>query len=96
MAIEPSVKKRKKMNIRKLHRYIGLIFAPFFLLTSFTGIALLWRKAEVYAPNTKDLFIGLHNWEIVAKYSGVILALGLIFMVVTGIIIIIQLSRRKQ
>ena len=84
------------MNIRKLHRSVGLVFAPFFLITAFTGMALLWRKAEVYGPNTKSLLLGLHNWEIAAKYIGVILATGLIFMVVTGSLMLIQLSNRRH
>jgi hypothetical protein len=72
-----------------------LAFAPFFLITALTGMVLLWRKAEVYGPDTKDLLLGLHNWEIAAHYIGVILATSLIFMVLTGLLIFLQLSRRK-
>ena len=55
------------VNIRKLHSVVGLACAPFFLITSYTGIVLLWRKDEVYGSDTKGVLIGLHNWEIAAK-----------------------------
>ncbi|MBT7068003.1 MAG: hypothetical protein HN919_17020 [Verrucomicrobia bacterium] len=83
------------MNIRKLHRVVGLLFAPFFLITALTGIALLWRKADVYGAETKGILIGLHNWEIAAKYIGVILAAGLICMVVTGLFMFIRQSKNR-
>lgn len=83
------------MNIRKLHRKVGMIFSPFFLLTAVTGILLLWRKAGVYGPETKKLLLGFHNWEIGAKYIGVILALGLLLMTITGLALLIQ-SRKKN
>ena len=91
-----SNRKGESVNIRKLHRSVGLMFAPFFLITAFTGMALLWRKAGVYGPDTKSFLIGLHNWEIAAKYIGVILAAGLIFMVVTGSLIFFKLISRKH
>ncbi|NQT92228.1 MAG: hypothetical protein HQ559_05670 [Lentisphaerae bacterium] len=84
------------MNIRKLHRAVGLVLAPFFLLTAFTGMALLWRKAGVYGSDTKGILLGLHNWEIAARYIGVILAMGLICMAVTGLLMLIQQGRRKN
>jgi len=84
------------MRIRKLHKTVGICFAPFFLITALTGIALLWRKAGVYGSETKGLLLGLHNWEIAAKYVGLILALGLLFMTVTGLIIAIRTARKKK
>jgi len=84
------------MNTRKFHRFVGLVLAPFFLITAVTGIALLWRKAEIYGKETKDLLIGFHNWEIAAKYIGVILAIGLIIMALTGLSMIVRFYRRKR
>jgi uncharacterized iron-regulated membrane protein len=84
------------MNVRQLHGIVGLIFAPFFILTAATGIVLLWRKAGIYGKETKDLLLGIHNWEIGAGYIGIILALGLSCMAVTGLIILIQTQRRKK
>ena len=84
------------MNIRKLHRAVGLVFAPFFLLTALTGIALLWRKAGVYGSDTKGILLGLHSWEIAAKYIGVVLATGLICMAVTGLVMVVQQRKREH
>ena len=84
------------MSIRKLHRAVGLACAPFFLITAFTGIALLWRKDEVYGADTKGVLLGLHNWEIAAKYIGVILAAGLICMTVTGLLMLIRQTKRTS
>lgn len=82
------------MNIRKIHRNIAITFSPFLLLTSLTGIALLFRKDSLYSKETKSLLIGLHNWEYGAKYIGAILAIGLIIITTTGIILFFQTRRR--
>jgi hypothetical protein len=75
-----------KLNeIKKITQNNRGYFCSFFLLTSITGIILLWRKDDIYDKEMKNLFIGLHNWEIGAKYIGAILALGLIFMTLTGL-----------
>nr|VFK46701.1 MAG: hypothetical protein BECKTC1821E_GA0114239_106811 [Candidatus Kentron sp. TC] len=84
------------MNMRKVHRAVGLVFSPFFLLTAVTGIILLWRKAEVYGSDVKGILIGLHNWEIAAKYIGVILAAGLIYMAITGLLMILFPGKFKS
>lgn len=75
------------MKLRKFHRRVALCFSPFLLLTSVTGIALLWRKDDLYSKETKKLLIGLHNWEFGAKYIGSILAIGLITIVISGLIL---------
>jgi uncharacterized iron-regulated membrane protein len=84
------------MNIRKFHRTVGCIFAPFFLMTATTGIILLWRKAGLYSKETTGLLLGLHNWELVAKYIGVILAFSLITMASTGLSMLLQQWNRKR
>jgi succinate dehydrogenase/fumarate reductase cytochrome b subunit len=85
-----------RLKLRQIHRIVGLIFAPFFILTAVTGMVLLWRKGGVYGKETKDLLLGIHNWEIGAEYVGVILALGLFCMAVTGVTILIQTHRRRK
>ena len=75
------------MKLRKIHKTVGIIFAPFFLLTSFTGIALLFRKDDLYSKEIKNMLIGFHNWEVGAKYIGIVLAFGLIFMSISGLIL---------
>lgn len=75
------------MKIRKLHRIIAITFSPFILMVSLSGMFLLFRKTGLYSKDTKSLFISLHTWEIIAPYVGIILALGLIIITITGMII---------
>ncbi|MGR3176621.1 MAG: hypothetical protein ACUZ8E_01025 [Candidatus Anammoxibacter sp.] len=84
------------MQLRKVHRIIGIIYAPFFLITAITGIILLWRKAGFYEKGTKGVLLGIHNWERVSSYIGVILATGLIWMSITGIIIFIKHCKKRS
>ncbi len=83
------------MVLRKFHRTVGMIFGPFFLLTSLTGIMLLFRKDDLYSGEAKSFLIGLHNWEIAAKYVGVVLAAGLITMIITGFFIAMQIRKAR-
>jgi uncharacterized iron-regulated membrane protein len=77
----------KKRDLILLHRKVGIVFAPFLILTSLTGVILLFRKDGLYSKEVKNILIGLHNWELGAKYVGIILALGLIFLSVSGLIL---------
>ena len=88
------------MTIRKLHRIVGVCFAPFFLITACTGAALLWRNAGIFSFDTKGTMLGLHNWEglhgLGIHYLGVLLAAGLTFMAVTGTMLWAQMILRKK
>ncbi len=85
------------MNLRKFHKVLGLSLSPLLLLLSVTGLALLARKDNLYSVETKKLLVGLHTWEIAAKYTGSIVAFGLLTMVTTGLILSLrpQLQRMK-
>jgi uncharacterized iron-regulated membrane protein len=74
-------------NLRKLHKRVALTFSPFFLITSITGILLLFRKDNLFSKETKELLLGIHNWELGAKYIGLVLGLALIFVTCTGLMI---------
>lgn len=86
------------MTIRKLHRTVALIFAPFFVITATTGAIMLLRMNGLYSGQTMNVLIGLHNWELVANHIGIILASGLLFVTVTGVMIWgqIRLHRRRS
>lgn len=75
------------MNIRVVHRRLAIIFSPFLLLTSVTGILLLFRKDGLYSKEVKSLLLGLHNWEIATKYVGAILGLALIIICIAGLML---------
>jgi uncharacterized iron-regulated membrane protein len=84
------------MNLRQIHRIVGVLFAPFFILTAVAGMLLLWRNAGIYGEETKNLLLGIHNWEIGAEYVGIILAMGLFSMAASGVIILIQTHKRRK
>ena len=84
------------MKLRKFHKILGISISPFLLLLSVTGLVLLGRKDNLYSQQTKRLLVGLHTWEIVAKYSGSILALSVLTMVVTGLIMSLQPTLRRM
>ncbi|MBF0430790.1 MAG: hypothetical protein HQK83_05895 [Fibrobacteria bacterium] len=74
--------------VRKYHKFIGSVFAVFFLFAATISIPLFWRNSGVYGKEIKDLLVGLHTWEIGARYIGVILSTALIFMSVSGLIMV--------
>lgn len=81
------------MNVRVFHRRIAIILSPFLILTSITGIVLLFRKDGFYEKETKNLLIGLHNWELGAKYIGAFLAIGLISICISGLRIFLKTKK---
>lgn len=83
------------MKLRTFHRRLALILSPFLILTSLTGIALLFRKSDMYGKPIKELMIGLHNWEIVAPYIGAILGFALLALTISGLLIFFKTPKRK-
>lgn len=81
------------MKLRVFHRRMAIIFSPFLILTALTGIALFFRKDDFYGKEIKGLLIGLHNWESGAKYIGIVLALGLISICVSGLMLFFKTKR---
>jgi hypothetical protein len=82
------------MWLRRIHRLVGLVFAPFFLITAVTGGILLWRR--YYGPDIKHDLLGWHNWEGLGDYLGVLLAGALAVMAVTGVALWAQMALRKR
>jgi len=80
------------MKIRKIHRFCAITFSPFLLLLAFSGSLLLFRKVGLYSKDIQVLILSVHTWEIIAPYLGIILGLGVMVIVVTGIIIFLKRS----
>ncbi|MFZ2957171.1 MAG: hypothetical protein WA705_09795 [Candidatus Ozemobacteraceae bacterium] len=78
--------------IRTFHKTIGLVFAPFYLTTALSGSILLFRKTGWISPDVKKKLVGVHNWEILKNYLGLILGAALTLSVFTGFV----LSRSKN
>jgi multisubunit Na+/H+ antiporter MnhB subunit len=71
------------IGLRKLHLIIGFTLVPFLLVTAVTGLYILLTNN--YQP------LRWHAWF---KYGGMVLALGLLFLAVSGGIL--YLSMRIQ
>jgi uncharacterized iron-regulated membrane protein len=80
--------------LRKLHRIVGLIFAPFFVITAATGAILLFRRQ--YSPSVKHDLLEWHHWEGLANYIGLLLAGALLFMAISGVALWGQVFFRKR
>lgn len=75
------------MKLRKIHRLVAITFSPFLLMLAVTGCLLFFRKAGIYDKEIKELLVGIHTWEIALPYIGLILGVGFLFIVVSGIIL---------
>ena len=80
------------MQLRKLHRTIGIFLAPFFMITALGGGFLLYRKIwNDYQLETTVKSI--HNYEIIVNYAGTIVALSLLAMAITGTMLWLQIHK---
>lgn len=75
------------MKIRKFHRMCAITFSPLFLFSALSGSFLLFRKAGLYSKEVKETAVVLHTWELAAPYVGLILALGLLAVTISGIVL---------
>ncbi len=75
------------MKLRKLHRIVAITLSPLLLLLASTGCLLFFRKAGIYSKEIKELFVGLHTWEIIMPYIGLIVGFGVLFLVISGIVL---------
>lgn len=60
--------------IRLIHRWIGFVFAIFFIISAITGFILVFRKN--LPENIKDFLYNIHTFEFlgVLKYFALIVA----------------------
>ena len=75
------------MNLRKLHRIVAIILSPFLLLLTLTGFVLFFRNSGLYSNEVKEFFVGLHTWECIAPYIGILLGIGVLFLTISGVIL---------
>lgn len=68
--------------LRRLHLIIGFTLAPFLLLQAITGFFL--RRGN-YAP------LRWHSWQVVSHYVAYVLAVGLVFLAVSGAVLYINM-----
>ena len=84
--------------MRKCHRALGLCLSPAFALWAVCGGLLLLRKTGLYERRGgfRDAIQHLHDLEIIAPYVGLVPAVGLLIVVVTGWLLWVQAHRRTR
>lgn len=72
--------------IRNIHGWFGFLFSLFFIITSVTGITLVFRK-EI-PKDFKDFMFSLHTYDFgVLKYWAIVVGLVLFGLSISGIIL---------
>lgn len=75
------------MKLRKLHRIVAITLSPFLLILVATGGLLFFRKTDLYTDEIKDFLVSVHTWELIAPYIGLVIGLGVLFLVISGLIL---------
>lgn len=99
----------KAVILNKLHRYVGITLAPFFLLQTLSGLFLdfgLFRKsapssAETVTARTRGLFDSLlvkvhFGAGIINDCYHVLLGLAVTWMAVTGWLLFLRIRRIQR
>ncbi len=86
------------MNLRTLHRVVGLLTAPLMVITAFGGTVLLFRRTGWYERrgDFRGVIQDLHNYEIIASYIGAVAAVMMVVVAATGVALFVQIRRRKR
>ena len=100
MAPSPATDTRRSiqrihMTILRLHRIAGAVFAPFLIFAALTAIPLFWRKDGLYSESAKEVLVSLHTWEIGAQYIGIVLALALLTMSISGMVLFLNKGKEE-
>ncbi|MEO0004512.1 MAG: hypothetical protein ABIK47_04220 [candidate division WOR-3 bacterium] len=74
------------MLVRRIHIIIGIILAPFIFITALTGALIL----------ITDRFWELLKWHSWFKWGGIVIGIGLLFLVSSGISAYIRTTLRKK
>lgn len=91
-----NVSASSRRSWRKWHGWIGLVSAPFMLVTAACGGLLLLRKSGLYERRGafRDAIQALHSYEILLPYVGLVAVVLMIATAVTGVVVVLQMHRR--
>jgi uncharacterized iron-regulated membrane protein len=86
-----------KRSWRQWHGLIGLLSAPFVLITAICGGLLLLRKIGLYERQGpfRNMIQRLHSYELLLPYVGLIAAVLMILAAATGLALYSQVHRRR-
>ncbi len=94
---EKAMTAQPKRCLRKWHGLFGLVSAPFTLITAVCGGLLLLRTSGLYERRGafRDAIQGLHSFEILLPYVGLVAVALMIGTVLTGVGLKCQMRRKK-
>jgi len=72
--------------LRRLHLIVGFTLAPLLLLQAVTGFILRWGD---YGP------VRLHNWQVISRHVAYVLAVGLAFLAVSGVVLYVNMRLQQ-
>ena len=86
------------MKLRAIHRVLGLVTAPFMIVTALCGLVLLYRKTGLYERNGefRETVQNLHNYELLTPYVGTVAAVLMTALAITGVAVFCQMRLRKR
>lgn len=98
--------KMNKIRLNTLHRYVGIILAPFLVLQAVTGLMLsfgIFRRhagvpSEIRPSSSLDqLLVKLHFGPgFISDAYHILLGLGILWMAVTGWVLYLRLRRARK
>lgn len=86
------------MNLRKLHRWVALVAAPFLFIISCTATILMFDTTGVLSVPTEMVKVTykMHTWKYLGGYIGILVPVLLMILVITGVAIVIQTEMKKK
>lgn len=86
---------KRPWTVRRVHRLLAIIAAPFILISATGGGILLLRVAQIY--DRRGDFRGtvqrIHNYEIIARYIGLIAVAFMLAAAISGLILYFKTAR---
>lgn len=85
----------RRFLLRKVHRVVGLLSAPFIIISSLGGGILLLRKTGLYERKGafREMIQGIHHYEVIMPYMGLAAVGFMLLASITGIVLFLQTSR---
>ncbi|GEM_PF-704568 len=85
-------------TLRRIHRTVAAIAAPFIIISAIGGGTLLLRVAGIYdrRGDFRSTVQRIHNYEVIARYIGLIAVVFMLAAAITGLMLLARTHRRNK
>lgn len=85
-------------TLRRVHKLVAVLASPFIIISALAGGLLLLRTTGLYQPtgDFHQFLRGIHNYEIVAVYVGLIPVVLMLAAAITGLMLFARPYRKKR